>query len=58
VSSGPGDLPLPCIRSGASLMVGAAVAWLMAVLGGQHRDGAIAPYFWRRWEVDRFFVVR
>ena len=44
--------------TGASLMVGAAVAWLMAALGGRHRDGAIASYFWRRWEVDRFFVVR
>jgi hypothetical protein len=44
--------------TGASLMLGAAVAWLMAVLGGQHRDGTVAPHFWRRWEVDRLFVVR
>ncbi|HLH98807.1 MAG TPA: hypothetical protein VKW08_27160 [Xanthobacteraceae bacterium] len=42
----------------ASLLIGAAVAWLMAALGGQHRDGASAPHFWRRWEVDRFFMVR
>jgi hypothetical protein len=43
---------------GASLMLGAAVAWLMAALGGEHRDGAVAPHFWRRWEVDRMFMIR
>jgi hypothetical protein len=43
---------------GASLLIGAAVAWVMAVLGGQHRDGAAAPHFWRRWEVDRLFIIR
>jgi hypothetical protein len=43
---------------GASLMLGAAVAWLMAALGGQHRDRAVAPHFWRRWEIDRLFLVR
>jgi hypothetical protein len=43
---------------GASLMVGAAVAWLAAAAGGQHRDGGIALDFWRRWEVDRVFMIR
>lgn len=43
---------------GASLLIGAAVAWLMAALGGQHRDGEAAPHFWRRWEVDRYFIIR
>jgi hypothetical protein len=43
---------------GASLMVGAAVAWLAAAAGGQHRDGAVAHHFWRRWEVDRMFFIR
>jgi hypothetical protein len=43
---------------GASLMLGAAVAWLAAAAGGQHRDGGIALDFWRRWEVDRTFVIR
>jgi hypothetical protein len=42
----------------ASLMLGAAVAWLAAASGGQHRDGAIAHHFWRRWEVDRMFFIR
>jgi hypothetical protein len=42
----------------ASLMLGAAVAWLAAGVGGQHRDGAVAHHFWRRWEVDRWFVIR
>ena len=41
-----------------SLMLGMAVAWLSAALGGQHRDGAVDHQFWRRWEVDRFFVIR
>jgi len=38
-----------------SLMLGLAVAWLAAALGGQHRDGAVIHHFWRRWEVDRIF---
>lgn len=43
---------------GASLLIGAAVAWAMATLGGKHRDTAFAPHFWRRWEVDRLFIIR
>jgi hypothetical protein len=43
---------------GASLMVGAAVAWLAAAAGGQHRDNGTALDFWRRWDVDRRFMVR
>jgi hypothetical protein len=43
---------------GASLMVGAAVAWLAAAAGGQHRDNGTALDFWRRWDVDRGFMVR
>jgi hypothetical protein len=42
----------------ASLLVGAAVAWLAAAAGGQHRDGGIVLHFWRRWEVDRSFMIR
>jgi hypothetical protein len=42
----------------ASLLVGAAVAWLTSAHGGQHRDGAVAHHFWRRWEVDRMFFIR
>jgi len=42
----------------ASLMLGAAVAWLAATFGGQHRDGAVHHHFWRRWEVDRIFFIR
>lgn len=42
----------------ASLMLGLAVAWIAAAVGGQHRDTAVSHYFWRRWEVDRFFVIR
>jgi len=30
----------------ASLLVGAAVAWLAAAAGGQHRDGGIVLHFW------------
>jgi hypothetical protein len=41
-----------------SLMLGMAVAWLAAALGGQHRDGAVVHHFWRRWEVDRTFIIR
>jgi hypothetical protein len=43
---------------GAALMLGAAVAWLAAAAGGEHRDGAVAHHFWRRWEVDRVFFIR
>jgi hypothetical protein len=43
---------------GASLLVGAAVAWMAAAFGGQHRDSAVAPHFWRRWDVDRMFIIR
>jgi hypothetical protein len=42
----------------ASLMMGAAIAWLAAVAGGRHRGGDAAPNFWRRWEVDRMFIIR
>jgi hypothetical protein len=42
----------------ASLLLGAAVAWLAAAFGGQHRDGGVAHHFWRRWEVDRMFLIR
>jgi hypothetical protein len=43
---------------GASLMVGAAIAWLAAAAGGKHRDGSIIHHFWHRWEVDRLFFIR
>jgi hypothetical protein len=43
---------------GASLLIGAAVAWLAAAAGGRHRDGSIWHEFWRRWEVDRLFFIR
>jgi hypothetical protein len=43
---------------GASLMLGAAAAWVAAAAGGQHRDGGVALNFWRSWEVDRRFIVR
>ena len=43
---------------GASLVLGAAVAWFAAGAGGHHRDGGIALDFWRRWEVDWTFVIR
>jgi len=43
---------------GASLMLGAAVSWLAAAAGGQHRDAAVAHPFWGRWEVDRMFLIR
>jgi hypothetical protein len=43
---------------GASLMVGAAVAWLAAATGGKYRDGSITHEFWHRWEVNRLFLVR
>ena len=42
----------------ASLMLGAAVAWLAAAFGGHHRDNAVAHRFWQRWEVDRMFFIR
>jgi hypothetical protein len=43
---------------GASLMIGAAVAWLAAAAGGKHRDRSVWHEFWRRWEVDRLFFIR
>jgi hypothetical protein len=43
---------------GASLLVGAVVAWLAAAAGGKQRDGSITPEFWHRWEVNRLFVIR
>jgi hypothetical protein len=43
---------------GASLMLGAAAAWLGGTSGGQHRDGTVVHHFWRRWEVDRLFFIR
>lgn len=43
---------------GASLMIGAAVAWLAATAGGKHRDSATTHSFWHRWEVDRLFFIR
>jgi hypothetical protein len=42
----------------ASLMVGAAVAWLASTAGGQHRDGSVDHVFWRRREVDRRFFIQ
>jgi hypothetical protein len=41
-----------------SLLLGIAAAWLAAASGGQHRDGAVAHDFWRRWEVNRAFMIR
>jgi hypothetical protein len=43
---------------GCSLLVGLAVAWVAATAGGQHRDGATVHSFWRRWEVNRAFLIR
>jgi hypothetical protein len=43
---------------GASLMLGAAISWLAAVSGGQHRDESVDHDFWRRRNVDRMFFVR
>ena len=42
----------------SSLMLGAAVAWLAASAGGQHRDNSVAHGFWRHWDVDRMFFIR
>jgi hypothetical protein len=41
-----------------SLLLGLAAAWLAAAAGGQHRDSATVHRFWRRWEVDRAFLIR
>ena len=41
-----------------SLLLGLPAAWLAAAAGGQHRDGAAIHGFWRRWEVDRAFIIR
>jgi hypothetical protein len=43
---------------GCSLLLGLAVAWLAASAGGQHRDGAVVHHFWRRWEIDKAFLIR
>jgi hypothetical protein len=51
-------LVILAFMTAASLLLGAAVAWLTAAVGGQHRDNAAVPHFWRRWEVDRLFVIR
>lgn len=43
---------------GASLVLGAAVAWLAATSGGQHRDRSVDHHFWRRLDVSRTFFIR
>jgi hypothetical protein len=43
---------------GASLLIGAAVAWVSAVAGGEHRVGTSAQHFWRRRDVNRMFIIR
>jgi hypothetical protein len=58
VSKARGSAVILAFMVAASLLVGAAVAWLAAAAGGQHRDGGIVLHFWRRWEVDRSFMIR
>jgi hypothetical protein len=41
-----------------SLLLGLPAAWLAAAAGGQHRDGTVIHHFWRRWEVDKAFLIR
>jgi hypothetical protein len=41
-----------------SLLLGLPAAWLAAAAGGQHRDGTVVHHFWRRWEVDKAFLIR
>jgi hypothetical protein len=43
---------------GASLLIGAAIAWVAATGGGQHRGERGMPHFWRRWDVNRVFLIR
>ena len=43
---------------GCSLLLGLPSAWLAAAAGGQHRDGAVVHHFWRRWEVNKAFLIR
>jgi len=42
----------------AALLIGVPAAWMAAAAGGEHRDGSIHHTFWRRWEVDRGFIIR
>jgi hypothetical protein len=48
-------LPRVSFDSGA---LSSVVAWLAAAAGGQHRDSAVVHQFWRRWEVNRIFLIR
>ena len=43
---------------GCSLLLGLPATWLAAAAGGQHRDGAVVHHFWRRWEVNKAFLIR
>jgi len=43
---------------GASLVIGAAAAWLAAIAAGPHRGATATSAFWRRWDVDRLFIIR
>jgi hypothetical protein len=42
----------------SSLLLGLAIAWVAATVGGQHHDIKTAHIFWRRWDVGRNFVIR
>jgi hypothetical protein len=43
---------------GCSLLLGLPSAWLAGAAGGQHRDGAVVHHFWRRWQVNKVFLIR
>jgi len=58
ISRARGSAVILAFMIASSLLLGAGVAWLAAASGGQHRDGAVAHHFWRRWEVDRTFFIR